>query len=718
MQSRAGNTSGTSTDIVYPVSRIERGAFQSGKTLEFNFRSDKHRHCLLRSTRLVVHMEHMFGETGTTCASVTKGPQNTAKGARPSKSIMYATLPATTLFGTGQVRYVLNSVVVTNQNHLLDSSLVQLLLTTNNDGPSTSGSNMMTSTRKDTGLSASSYFMGSEAAADSENYTLLPLSPAPYLLHGTSNVSTDAGTKAGDLLSVADDQTFRIQVHSGGVVDATTFEVDIDKAAPLEEGMVVTVKAGGTSSAALSGATTIASITDGTDVDGDVVSKKIALAGGAKFTAACTTQADEATDPEKIVTVIEFTDTTDKDLTTVSLERMSKAFAVKMKASALKMINPNPRAEILQQGYSEQSGIVTTQVSEPILLDTWNTPYAILGDHALFLTISPDWQRNLFYDVSGQYGCPDGDGGVINCKGDGSDDFPSGAGSIKARQIYSRITSVALHVHYVHPSEPYIPQSLSLRVSPVQVTTRQMKSRSVNESFVVSPSIKSCMVFIRQNAQHVCIDRSELSLAAAGINVLGRTVPLAELPVAGPGGTYVYDSLAQEEARDSEVDPRRASDVAGADLVNGRERTAPYGFSSLQVQCGGAIQPREALSEMEPHAGKMSRAWQLYTEFVGRAQGYRAAPLSYSEFCGVYNSNFSSAPRAGDRGCFFLFDLQQKPGSLASTLEVRGLLEHDPDIAAKQELVVVAVSDSILNIGYQAPSETPVLTEIQPIIGG
>eukprot|EP01046_Picozoa_sp_COSAG06_P041254 COSAG06_NODE_5097_length_3721_cov_56.671176_6_plen_32_part_00 len=31
---------------------------------------------------------------------------------------------------------------------------------------------------------------------------------------------------------------------------------------------------------------------------------------------------------------------------------------------------------------------------------------------------------------------------------------------------------------------------------------------------------------------------------------------------------------------------------------------------------------------------------------------------------------------------------------------------------------MVAVSDSILNIGYQAPSETPVLTEIQPIIGG
>ena len=43
-------------------------------------------------------------------------------------------------------------------------------------------------------------------------------------------------------------------------------------------------------------------------------------------------------------------------------------------------------------------------------------------------------------------------------------------------------------------------------------------------------------------------------------------------------------------------------------------------------------------------------------------------------------------------------------------------LEQEPDIAAKQELVVVCVSDSIMNIGYQAPSETPV-TEIQPVIG-
>ena len=716
IQSRYGNTSGTSTDIVYPVSRITHGSFASGKTLEFNFRSDKHRHALLRSSRLVVHMEHKFGEVDSTCASVT-GPKDQSSGSRPSKSIMYATMPNTTLFGTGQARYVLNSVVVTNQNHLLDSSLVQLLLTQNNDGPSTSGSNMMTSTRKDTGLSDSTYFLGSQAGSTSENYTLLPLAPAPYINHNGTNTLTTAGTVAGELLSVEDQRSFKIPVLQGGEEGAESFECSVENAAPLEDGMVVTIATGGTSGAVLAASVTITSRTPViTEVLGASMHTSTTIGLSGKFTAAATTEVEVISDSSKVATVLKIEDTVNSDLTTVSLERMSKAFAVKVKANACKMVTPNPRAEILQQGYNAASGTVVTQVSEPILLDTWSTPYAIMGDHALFLTISPDWQKNLFFDTSGQYGCPVGDGGLINCSGNGSDNFPT---TIKARQVYSRVTSVALHVHYVHPSEPYIPPSVSLRVSPVQVTTRQMQSRSVNESIVVPPSIKSCMVFIRQNAQHVCIDRSELSLEAAGINVLGGTVPVTTSdPVTAAGGTYLYDSRLQEGARDPDIDPRRASIKASADLVQGLERTAPCFFESLQVQCGGAIQPREALSEMSPPNGEMSRAWQLYTEFVGRSQGFRGAVLSYSEFCGSYSSNHASGPRCGDRGCFFLFDLQQKPGSLASTLEIRGLLNAEPDVAAKQELVVVCVSDSIMNIGYQSPSETAVLTEIQPIIGG
>ena len=51
--SRYGNTSGTSTDIIYPVSKLVNGQFQSGRTLEFNWKSDKHRFWLPRSTRLL-----------------------------------------------------------------------------------------------------------------------------------------------------------------------------------------------------------------------------------------------------------------------------------------------------------------------------------------------------------------------------------------------------------------------------------------------------------------------------------------------------------------------------------------------------------------------------------------------------------------------------------------------------------------------------------------
>jgi hypothetical protein len=732
LASRAGNTAGTSTDIIYPVSRLTHGSFSNGKTLEFNFRSDKHRHVLLRSSRLVVHMEHVFGEVDTTAESVVNGPRDASIGCRPSKSIMYATLPGTTLFGTGQARYVLNSVVVTNQNHLLDSSLVQLLLTTNNDGPSTSGSNMMTSTRKDTGLAAPSYFYGSERASTTENFSLLPVTIAPYLLGGTDGTAKVAITNDTKLAALKDSATGEFEAYecfivSGGAANATTFVISDADALHVNPEMIVTVTTPGTANAAISksggGDISIASVAKITDEDDEEFGNYlVTLESGASFGASgSTTVSDSVTDTSLVLTQLKFESKgSDANIELVSFSRIAEAFAIKMKASASKMTTPNPRVEILQQGFNETTGIVTTQTSEPLLLDTWNTPYAIgPADHALFLSVSPDWQKNLFYDMSGQYGCLEGDGGIINCKGDGSDDFPSGAGSIKARQIYSRVTSIALHVHYVHPSEPYIPKSLSLRVSPVQVITRQMKSRSVLESFVVSPSIKSCMIFIRQNAQHVCIDRSELSLAAAGINVLGNTNPKGTgvNHVANSGGCYLYDSKAIADSRDPELDPRRPSGKASVDLVHGRERTAPYCFESLQVQCGGAIQPREALSEMAPHGGKMSRAWQLYTEFIGRAAGMRAAPLSYSEFCGTYNSNFASAPRAGDRGCFFLFDLQQKPGSLASTLEVRGLLEQEPDIAAKQELVVVCVSDSIMNIGYQAPSETPVLTEIQPVIG-
>ena len=78
-----------------------------------------------------------------------------------------------------------------------------------------------------------------------------------------------------------------------------------------------------------------------------------------------------------------------------------------------------------------------------------------------------------------------------------------GNNGVLARKIYAQVKSVELHVGYVHPSEPYIPPSQSIRYSPIQVTERKVEGDNLNETFVVPPSTKSVMIFMRQDANHV-----------------------------------------------------------------------------------------------------------------------------------------------------------------------------------------------------------------------
>ena len=85
------------------------------------------------------------------------------------------------------------------------------------------------------------------------------------------------------------------------------------------------------------------------------------------------------------------------------------------------------------------------------------------------------------------------------------------------------------------------------------------------------------------------------------------------------------------------------------------------------------------LTEMDPRDGKMSRAWNLYTAYIGRALGYRGSVMTFSEFCGHHNANYASGPGCGDRGSFYLFDMQQPPGSLATDLQVRGSFVNTVD---------------------------------------
>ena len=71
-------------------------------------------------------------------------------------------------------------------------------------------------------------------------------------------------------------------------------------------------------------------------------------------------------------------------------------------------------------------------------------------------------------------------------------------------------------------------------------------------------------------------------------------------------------------------------------------------FQSLQVQLGQSLVPREALTNMAPPKAEVSRAWNLFTEFVAKSHGFRGSAITYSDFCGYLNHNYSSGPRCGD----------------------------------------------------------------------
>ena len=52
-----------------------------------------------------------------------------------------------------------------------------------------------------------------------------------------------------------------------------------------------------------------------------------------------------------------------------------------------------------------------------------------------------------------------------------------------------------------------IPKSISIRWAPIQVTTRKVESQQIQESFVVPPSTKAVLRFMRQAFSHIYIEK-------------------------------------------------------------------------------------------------------------------------------------------------------------------------------------------------------------------
>eukprot|EP01045_Picozoa_sp_COSAG04_P017339 COSAG04_NODE_1527_length_6459_cov_1.844025_2_plen_735_part_00 len=717
--SKWGQTSGTSTDVLYPTSQLVDEQFKEGSTISFQWRSDRYRHWSARNTRLFVEYEAMYGECNETCSNVVTGP--TDKAARPSRSLRVTSMPNANLFSS-QARFVQNNVTVETTNHLYEQTQLQQLLTTNEAGTKTSGSNMLSDLSKSKGT-PDGIMYGSQASYNSNAFAMLPVEPAPYLTasddtRAAQSASTPLGISMGRINNADEAKEFTIgaiTAQTAGnaeipiVLSSTPATFDAQLAFlmnAVDVGATLTVTVGDGKFGAGSASTTVVeNIETAGDVkpDGTAAERTVTLICKDFLKVAFTGDANKVSIMDKAGGIEAIAGSTVGDV--------SSAMVVKVKSDSHKDTTPNAKHEIIQQGYvGDRSHF---QVSEPIIgLSTWNTNTAMAAsDFQLHLTVNPSYLRDFFYDVSGQMGCPVHDGAAER--------FGSSDPVVKANQLYLRVKSVQLHVAYVHPAAQggFIPKSISQKVHPVQVATRQIRTQAINESFTVPVSTVACAIFLRQQFKHSCAD-AELdgqAKAAAGINSLGITDAAT--------GNFKYDSRAIAALRDTKLDPRAQNAVNAdsnivleVDTAKMVEQSSPFGFTQLQVQLADSYAPREALSQMEPQKGLLSRAWSEYVTFISKNMGYRGSVMSYSQFAGYHNSNYASGPRAGERGPFFVFALQRPSGSLAVDLQVRALLESTPHDTSKLEMVVMAISESLYNVQYQAPSETPVATTIQPLV--
>ena len=77
-----------------------------------------------------------------------------------------------------------------------------------------------------------------------------------------------------------------------------------------------------------------------------------------------------------------------------------------------------------------------------------------------------------------------------------------------------------------------------------------------------------------------------------------------------------------------------------------------------------------------------------------------------------------NGPGAGDVSNVMAFNIQNPSGTLATQLSVRGVLADQPDTKAGQELMVLAITDQLMSIGFDPSkvNEQPILSETNPVV--
>ena len=760
------------TDIIFPASRMVRGDFKGGSTMEFRFRSDSSRHWLPRETRLFVEYKFKFGETALTGSGATnkcmlvntgaKAPQTLdaagsgrAAGAPPNANIAMTAAPNASLFD--QVRFVQNSVTMENNPEYYTTACAQLLTKTDRAGSDTTGSGMLNSLRKDHGKQLTDRMDHASLKWDAVRELMPSQSHAGLNYEGATGADTVYKSTFNGL-----DGAFDI----GSCLEFTITALGGEKS--LTKGDVIVQTATGAVG---------------------VLDANVAAAGTAMTlrvvtgTFSATDNMTRKSDAEAIaVSAVKGAVPDDGAQIQATPHRFANALALQ-KPFARGEPHVNPKCEILQMGYDESTGEVTVQVSEPIFLATWAHPYALpSSDYQLMLQISKDWLTDLLWCSDYSYGCSAGRGGIIS-------PIPT-SGKLEMGQVYCSIEKVELHCQFLSPMIPSIPRNgIGIKYSGMQVSTKLLQSATVQEQIVVPPSTRAVYLFLRQRFRHVCACREELGRAGAGYNEMvtslpsisqtggqnnpckqGRAIPHnlatikagtsdgwiyeAEVPTdnggvsatghtgkvywtsgkpKGASGTatnldkstdaegYIYGFNKFSDTNspitfvgDTEAGTlSRAASTPKLEQLNAESTTH---FTDLQVQLGSAVAPTQPYSELSPANGKMIRCWSDMISALGKPLGLRGGVQNFSQYCGWQNDNGPSAASNGNFGPGYFLRILNPPNSLSNVLTVRGTLAATPQAAAQMELVCCVLHDNFMTVMYNPPSEIPLETATRAIV--
>ena len=122
-----------------------------------------------------------------------------------------------------------------------------------------------------------------------------------------------------------------------------------------------------------------------------------------------------------------------------------------------------------------------------------------------------------------------------------------------------------------------------------------------------------------------------------------------------------------------------------------------------------------------PIQGKMSKPWDDAMSVQGKPNAMRGSTMTYAQNCGQHNSNAASGPLSaiasrGDVAGGFYMRIINPSGSLSNVCNIRGELSQQPGTTADLQLVVVAVSDRLLECEYNEGQEIPSSTRVSDIL--